>query len=421
MSSHTNSDEFELTLTDIANGGQAVGRTGGKTIFVPYTIPGETIIARILQDKGRYAFAEGVTLIEASGDRVIPRCPHFGPGKCGNCQWQHMDYPAQVALKTDLVIDQLERIGGYSDPPVEMTIPSPLAWGYSHQTVFYRTPDGKLGYKSTDGTTIIPIEECHIITPELLDLFEQFDLDLDTLNRVKMMENGVQPNAERLVIISTSDDQPPSLEIDFRASVNFLLSDNEPANLIGATHIIYTILGRPYRVTGGSFFRNNPAQIEVMLQVILQMLDLQGTESVLDLYSGVGVIAGTLAPHTSLITCVDSYPPAMTDAEENLAAFDHIDLIEGDVAEVLVNLEDPYEIAIVDPPLEGLTVEVIDALEAVQPATLIYISQDPAALSRDAKRLQARYNYRLMLAQPIDFDPQTYRIVTVAHFRKEMD
>src|SRR5690349_17529942 len=89
---HLEPSTFELTLTGMAHGGSALGRHDGRTVFVPYTIPGERIMARVTGEKGRVAFAEGVTLLEASADRVFPRCPHFGPGKCGRCQWQHIDY-----------------------------------------------------------------------------------------------------------------------------------------------------------------------------------------------------------------------------------------------------------------------------------------------------------------------------------------
>src|SRR5260221_14608612 len=89
-------NEFELELVAMAHGGSALGRHEGRTIFVPYTIPGERIVARITQDKGRFAYAEGVTLLEGSPVRVTPRCPHFGPGLCGGCPWRHIDYPAPV-------------------------------------------------------------------------------------------------------------------------------------------------------------------------------------------------------------------------------------------------------------------------------------------------------------------------------------
>src|SRR5437763_579751 len=98
-----NDNEFELDLESMANGGSALGRHEGRTIFVPYAIPGEKITARITQDNGRFAYAQGVTLLEGSPDRVAPRCAHYGPGRCGGCHWQHIDYAAQLSYKQQVV------------------------------------------------------------------------------------------------------------------------------------------------------------------------------------------------------------------------------------------------------------------------------------------------------------------------------
>ncbi|MCC7207490.1 MAG: class I SAM-dependent RNA methyltransferase, partial [Anaerolineae bacterium] len=173
-----NDDVFELELTTMAHGGSAIGRHNGRAIFVPYAIPGERITARIVQDRGRFAMAEGVTLLEPSEARVYPRCPHFGPGRCGGCQWQHIDYPAQLDFKRQVVIDQLARIGGFQDAYVHPTLPSPDPWQYRSRVTFRLTDDGRLGFVATDDQHIIPIEECHIIRPELLDLFEQLQVEM---------------------------------------------------------------------------------------------------------------------------------------------------------------------------------------------------------------------------------------------------
>lgn len=411
-------EEFTLTLTDMANGGNAIGKVGKKTIFVPYAIPGEEITARIVTDKGRFAFAEGVAIHDVSADRVLPRCPHFGASRCGGCTWQHIDYAAQLALKTDIVADQLSRIGGFDEVPVEMALGSEDLWVYAHEAMVYPLEDGKLGFRSTDGKTPISIDECHIIRPELLALMDQLDFELDSLEQVILRVNEV---GELMVILSTSDDEAPALEVDLPASVNFLLSDDEPVNLIGATHLNYQIFGQRLRVTAGSFFRANISQTALMLQVIGDWLDLDGSESILDVFTGVGTIAAYLAPHANLITCVDDYPPAMTDAEENLSEFEHVNVIEGDAAEVLLSVPDdePYDIVIFDPPSDGLAVDMIDALENVLPARIIYIGDEPSTLARDVKRLHEHYGYVPDVVQPIDFAPQTHRISALVHLSRE--
>jgi 23S rRNA (uracil1939-C5)-methyltransferase len=404
---------FELTLTDIANGGQAIGRHAGKTIFVPFTIPGEEITARIVDDRGRFAFAEGVQLLAPSVDRVQPRCPHFGPGKCGGCHWQHMDYSAQLALKTDIVLDQLERIGRFEDAPVEMAIPSPNEWHYRHEAVLLPVPGGGLGFKAQIGAGGYPIQECHIITPDLLNLLPLLDFDLPTLREVILRENGA---GDQMLILGTTDDDPPALELDFPASVNFLLSDGEPANLIGSTHLVHTLLGRPYRVTAGSFLRPQNAQTERLMLLVRDWL--QGAANVLDVYCGVGILAGAFAEDVASITCLDAYPPSVLDASENLRDFSNVEVLEAEAAEFLNQGSKSYEAIILDPPAEGLGVALIDALENQLPPRLIYIGEDPAILARDIRRLSERYGYQLRIVQPLDFEPQTFRIVSAAYLER---
>ncbi len=405
---------IDLELTSMAHGGSALGRSDGRTIFVPYAIPGEQITARITQDKGRFAYAEGVTLYEPSPDRVRPRCPHFGPGRCNGCQWQHIDYPAQVKFKEQIVRDQFTRIGGMPDAPIRAAIPSPEAWAYRSHITFSLTPEGELGFVATDNRTIIPIRECHIIRPELLDLYQQLELEeLPDVNRVRL-QVGTDPE-DRMILISTDSDEPPEVEIDIPASVNFLLSDNEPFNLIGATHVRYTIKGREFRVTAGGFFQVNLPQAEVLIDMVLDRLALQGTESVLDLYSGVGLFTAFLAERAAMVTSIESYPPAVTDADENLIDFENVELIEGSVEEVLGSLEGPFDAVVLDPPRQGLDEEAITALMAHNPRIIVYVSCDPSTLARDAKRLNAG-NYYLREVVPVDLFPQTYHIEAVATF-----
>jgi 23S rRNA (uracil1939-C5)-methyltransferase len=409
-------DVFELELTQMAHGGSAIGRHEGRTIFVPYAIPGERITARIVQDKGRFARAQGLTLLEASDARVTPRCPHFGPGRCGGCHWQHIDYPAQLEFKRQVVIDQMERLGGFHDLAVHPTMASPDPWQYRSHITFHLTGDGQLGFVSTDDEHVIPVEECHIIRPELLDLFYSLDLaGIDNLERVRLQVGT--DGAERLVVLSTTDDQPPEIESDLPVSINFLFSDNEPFNLIGAGHVHYTIKGRTFRVTAGSFFQVNLPQAEVLVDLVLNRLDVHRPENVLDLYAGVGLFTAFLAERAALVTSVESYPPAVSDADDNLADFDNVDLIEGAVEDALPEQAGPYAAAVVDPPRTGMEPAALDALAALSPRKIVYVSCDPATLARDAKRLVAK-GYRLIDVQPVDMFPQTYHIEAVGAFAR---
>jgi 23S rRNA (uracil1939-C5)-methyltransferase len=412
----TDDNTFELELDEMVHGGQALGRHAGRAIFTRYTIPGERIVARISDDRGRYAFAEGVSLIDGSEVRVAPRCPHFGPGRCGGCHFQHIDYAAQPIFKRDVVIDQLTRIGGFEDADalVRPTIASPLPWSYRNHATFHVDESGQLCFVGIDGHTLIPIEECHIIQPELLDLFDLMDFeDISELNRVRL-QVGTDPN-DRMVVLSTRDDEAPELAVDLPVSVNFLLSDNEPVNLIGSSHVTYQIRGRYFRVTAGAFFQVNVPQAETLLDLVLETLDLQGDETVLDLYAGVGLFTAFLAERAALVTSIESYPPAVTDADENLSDLDNVDLIEGSVEDVITLLAESYDVVVMDPPRTGVDARVLDAIDDLAPPKIVYVSCDPATLARDAKRLAVK-GYRLVDVQPVDMFPQTYHIECVAEF-----
>jgi 23S rRNA (uracil1939-C5)-methyltransferase len=408
-------DTFELELAEMVHGGNALGRHAGRAVFIPYTIPGERILARATDDRGRYAFAESVTLLTPSPHRVAPRCPHFGPGRCGGCHFQHIEYAAQPGFKRDVVIDQMKRIGGFENPVIHATIPSPDAWAYRNHATFHVDEAGNLCFVGTDNESLIPIEECHIIRPELLALLDELNFeDMPDLDRVRLQ---IGTDGDLMIILSAQSDQPPELQVDMPVSVNFLLSDNEPVSLIGSSHTSYTVRGRRFRVTAGGFFQVNIPQAETLVDLVLNKLNLQGNETVLDCYAGVGLFTAFIAERASLVTSVESYPPAVTDADENLAEFDNIDLIEGTAEDVLPDLDGPYDAAVLDPPRDGAHVRVLDALDELRPHTIVYVSCEPSTLARDAKRLAAK-GYQLVDVTPVDMFPQTYHIECVAHFAR---
>lgn len=403
-------ETFEVEIIAMANGGSGIARHNGRTVFIPRTIPGERVEARITQDKGKVIFAEGVRLLEASTDRVFPRCAHFGKACCA--AWQHIDYSAQLLLKQDVLADQLGRIGELSDEHVERvlrpTLPSPEEWGCNHQMLL-QASGGDLGLNDSEGR-VMPLRECHLLHPDLWALYNSLDLEFEGLRRLKLQ---IGSDGAHMLILTMENDEAPELETDMPTSVNMMLEDNEPMNLIGDSHSRYSVNGRVFRVTAGSFFRANVSQLDNLVKLVLDALTLTGKESVLDLYAGVGVFSAFIAPHASLVTLVESYPPAVTDADENLKDFDNIDVIEGSVEEALDELEETYDVALLDPPGSGLSVDVIDLLGEHAIPRLVYVSSDPATLARDIKRL-AKHGYKLELVQPIDLAPQTYYIDTVA-------
>lgn len=410
-------DLIELEIEAMANGGSGMGWRDRQAVFVPYTIPGERVQARITLDKGRFAQADGVQLLDASADRVYPRCPHFGPGRCGLCQWQHIDYTAQLLLKQDILADQLDRLAKLSDANVQPVLPAPQQWGYNHHMTFHLTADGRPGFPGADDRHIELIDVCHIIHPDLLDLYQTIDLEALTDANVSRIKLQLGSDGAHMLILSLAQDEAPELETDLPTSVNALLPDNEPMNLIGDSHSRYVVGGQTFRVTAGSTFRANVNQLPTLAATVVKLLAVQADEAVLDLYAGVGFFSAFLAPHASLVTMIESYPPAVTDADENLAAFEHVDVFEGGVEAVLPTLDETYPAAVVDPAAAGISDEVVALLAGRGVERIAYVSSDATALARDVARF-ARHDYRLTVAQPIDLSPQTAYIDTVALFTR---
>ncbi len=403
-------DIFEMDLKTMAHGGRAMGRHRGQVIFVPYAIPGERIEARLTGRSGRVAFAEGLRLLEASADRVWPQCPHFGPGRCGQCQWQHIDYAAQLLLKQDVLADQLARIGGLDDVEVLPTIPAPATQGYRWGLTLRVDRAGQPGLPSERAGQVVWPEECHVAHPDLLELLPRLELDIEGLRELQLLRGS---DGALMLLLTMRNDRAPELLSDLPASVNMLLKGGEPVNLIGASHLVRELAGRRFRVTAGSSFRAHDALLPRLATLVREWLAPSAGEHVLDLYAGVGFFSAFLAEEAGLVTLVERFPPAVTDAGSNLEAFDNIDLIEGRVEEVLPELETPVDAALVDPPREGLSAEAVEALAACGAARLLYLSGDAASLARDARRLRAR-GWRLRQAQPVDLEPLTWRIHTVA-------
>jgi 23S rRNA (uracil1939-C5)-methyltransferase len=411
-------DTFDLTLEAMAHGGSALGRLGQQTVFVPYTIPGERVRARAVAQKGRVLFAEGLTLLESSADRVYPACPHFGPGRCGRCHWQHIDYPAQLLLKQDVLADQLERIGGLSGVEVHPVIPAPHIWGYNFRMTLYPV-DGHLGFPGVGepgagAAPIVPIDECHLLHPDLLALKQA--LDLEPIPGLEQITFQMGSDGAVMVILHTADDEAPELHTDLPMSVNLVLSDGQPVNLIGDLRSHYDLAGRRFRVTAGSPFPANYPQLQNLAAEVLAALALTGSETVLDCHAGVGLFSAFIAQQSRFVTLIESFGFAVDDADANLADIQNVDIIEGAVEDVLPELDDRCDVALLNPPPDGLSLPALDALAAQRIPRLVYLSSDPASLARDAKRLTAK-GFRLVRVQPIDLSPQTYFIDSIAIFQ----
>ena len=383
--------EIILRLDAMTYGGDALGRAGGKAIFVQGGIAGEWVRAEIVEERDRFARAQMIEVIEPSPERVLPRCPYFGfeANSCGGCTWQHIDYAAQLRFKTDIVREQLRRIGKIADAPVRMALPSPDVWAYRNHAQFGVTPDEQLGFQAARSNRVTPIKVCHIVQPPIAEF----------LSQRSVADASLCVGVER---------------VDVRAAGSQLMVTTERNSRRVPTdqQLEFVVKGVPLRVSVESFFQVNTSLVETLVDLVLERLDLHGGETVLDAYCGVGLFSRFVAPVARRVIGIESSHSAVDDARKNLVQFNHIDLREGLVEQVLASLAPPIDAAILDPPRAGCGPHVIRAVIDKRINRLVYVSCDPATLARDARQL-VDGDYRLIDVQPVDMFPHTFHIETV--------
>lgn len=404
---------LDITLTGMAYGGDAFGRdANGRMIFVPFAIPGERIQAEIVETHKRWARARLVKVLKASPERVAPRCRHFTD--CGGCHYQHMPYQIQLKSKAEIVRSQLERLGGFEDPPVETIIASQSPWNTRNHLKFSLTPDGRLGFNAPGSNRVVPIDECHLPEPNLASLWPR--LDLETIQGLKRITLRTGIEGERMLILHGDDDPDVNVTTDLPASVVWL-SPRGMTVLAGEGFLTIDVLDRAFKVSANSFFQVHTALAGEVVQHVLEALRFQPGETILDLYAGVGLFSAFLAQKGVRVVAVEESPVACADFENNLAEFDHVELYEAPVEVALPAIHTHPSAVIIDPPRVGLSLDAIKQLINLSSPLLVYVSCDPATLARDGQRL-VKAGYQLERCTPIDMFPQTYHIETLSIWRR---
>ncbi len=401
--------EFPLKITDFAYGGAGLGRDKkGRPVFVQGTIPGEKVRVSTNQDKGRYIHAELLSVTHASKHRVQAHCPHFQI--CSGCHYQHMEYSLQLQAKREIVQDQLQRIGKLKKTRVKPTLANPEPYSYAIETNLSRTSQGKLGYWSAKEQQVIPIDTCPILKPQLLTLFQDIELNLPGLRKLTLRLGA---DGEVLAGLEVEGVEPPELAVDFPVSVAIILPDRNAASLIGDPYLLQEVKGRRFRVSPGCFFHPSVAGAELIIDTMLAYADLQGSEMVLEAYSGVGLLTAFLSEKAGEVIAIEFNDDATADFLVNLDHTDNVTLYHGLVEEIIPALDVKPKVMVANPGWEGLNSAVIRSLKSTSPQRFIYISSDVATMARDAKAL-VKAGYGLMEVQPIDMVPQTYRVDTVS-------
>ncbi len=400
-----------------ANGGDSFARLpDGRAIFVPYVIPGEQARVRLTEEKRGYARGELVEILEAAPERIKPRCPHFPrPGQpgCGGCHYQHLPYTAQLAAKTEILGDQLMRIGKIKTPPLSEIVPAPAEWHYRNQLHFHLSTDGQLGFPNSAQSGILPIQECHLAESGIQQIWPQ--LDFESVPGLDRLQLRLGADDETLIILESSDPHPVELSVDLPISV-IHRGPGGSLVLAGDDHLVVEIKKRLFKVSEGSFLRANMPMIEKMVDFLLEHLP-HSAETLIDGYCGAGIFSAFLAPQFNRLIGIERSPSASDDFAINLDEFEHVELYEGALRDVLPALELESSIMVVDPPANGIDRRALDAICALAPKALAYISSNPATLARDAARLITS-GYQLMAVTPFDCAPQTAAIDSISIFVK---
>lgn len=404
----------EVELLRPTFGGSSMGRLpDGRAVFVPYGLPGELVRVELIEQKKGFARARLVEVLRPAPERLQPRCRHFGV--CGGCHYQHLSYAHQLQVKAEVLREQLERIGGLSDPPLEAIQPSPQEWHYRNTVQFHLDAQGRLGYEESGSNRVVAIEECYLPQPPLDELWRQLEFEAGLgIERI-----GLRVGADEEVLL-TLEGQPlelPALEVDLPISAVHL----SPAGsivLAGEDWLPMEVNGRLFRVSAGSFFQVNTAQAGAMVRYLQEILPLDKDTTLLDVYCGVGLFSVFLAERVGRCVGVEVSPSACDDYAVNLDPFDNVSLYIGAAEEVLPGLQLSGKVAaVLDPPRAGVDRRALDALVALQPEWIAYVSCDPATLARDLKRLVVQ-GYRLERIKPFDLFPQTYHIESISLLRR---
>ena len=435
MSSNDNQKLVDINLEKLTYGGEAMGRlpdpltgTGGRAVFVPFGLPGETGRVRLTQEKQNFARGELIEVLIASPERIAPKCKHFfsplpkGEGlgvrasACGGCHYQNLSYENQLKAKEEILRDQLQRIGKIENPPVKPIVASPLAWNYRNHVQFHLTAEGKIGFMNSKGNSAIPIEECHL--PETsIDSFWR-DLQFESNKDIERVSVRAGRDEELMVLLESENPETPELEIEADVSVVHLF-DEHPVVIAGQDHLTITVLEKDFHVSAASFFQVNTKMAEKMVEHLLAKLTVTTSSTLMDVYCGAGLFSKFFAPKCKQIIGIESSESACEDFAVNLDEFDNVELYEGAAEEILPALATSHAQRvthmIVDPPRAGIERHALDAIIKIKPQVIAYVSCDPSTLARDAARLILG-GYRLVEVTPFDLFPQTYHIESISIF-----
>jgi 23S rRNA (uracil1939-C5)-methyltransferase len=373
---------MRLTIEKLVYGGAGLARTDQGVVFVPRSAPGDVLEAEIVERRKDYATARITKILEPSPDRQEPYCPNYETAGC--CHWQHIRYDRQGDYKESIIRETLRRVGrlDWNGAIERLTGPDR---NYRLRATFHVT-NGRLGFIREDTNVVIPIRECASLVPELNQYI-----------------GSVDPGAAREVhAISTPE-----------VLASFVLNDGSiERSGRGTIHVNEN----QYRVTADTFFQANRFLLATMINEVLRQAG-PSPGNVLDLYAGAGFFSIPLARVAKEVIAIESDRTAVRLAQENARRNQTWQLrsVEGPVDATIRGAELHPNVVVLDPPRTGCSVQSVDAIAALKPDRIVYVSCNPAAFAREAARFIAK-GYQLRTLAFIDQFPNTFHIELVASF-----
>ena len=441
-------DIVTLEIVDCGTDGEGIGKADGFTVFVKDAVIGDTIVAKIMKAKKNYGYGRLMEILKPSPYRVEPVC--LSARQCGGCQLQAVSYEEQKVFKEKKLRGHLERIGGFTEFPMEPLIGMDDPYHYRNKAQFPvgRNKEGRIvtGFYAGRTHAIIENRDCALGIPQNKDVLDRVIAHMEKYNlapydeatgkglvRHIFVRYGFFTGELMVCLIINGQDLPHQRELveklcEIPGMTSISLNMNKKRSNVILGDKVKTIWGEDYitdkigdisyEISPLSFFQVNPKQTRKLYSKALEYADLHGEETVWDLYCGIGTISLFLAQKAKFVRGVEIVPAAIEDAKRN-AQINHIENVEFFVGKAEEVLPREYEkngvyadVIVVDPPRKGCDEMLLKTILKMQPKRVVYVSCDSATLARDLRFL-CDNGYELKKVCGVDQFPQTVHVETV--------
>ncbi len=441
-------DLVTLEIEDCGIDGEGIGKADGFTVFVKDAVIGDTVTAKIIKAKKNYGYGRLMEVLKPSPYRVEPKCEFAR--QCGGCQLQALSYDQQLVFKTNKVKGHLERIGGFTDIPMEPIIGMDELFHYRNKAQFPvgRNKEGKIvtGFYAGRTHNIIENRDCALGVAENKEVLDRVIAHMEKYGiepyneatgkglvrhvlirygyftkevMVCLILNGNKIPKEELLVKSLCEiPGMTSITINVNKKHSNVILGEEIRLLWGQEYITDRIGDISYQISPLSFYQVNPMQTQKLYAKALEYADLHGEETVWDLYCGIGTISLFLAQKAKFVRGVEIVPAAIENAKENakLNGLENTEFFVGKAEEVLpreYKKNGVYaDVIVVDPPRKGCDETLLETMVEMNPERIVYVSCDSATLARDLKYLCER-GYELRKVCPVDQFGMTVHVETV--------